>query len=77
MDSSFCEKWIGGRLAPKTDKNVEKNVFVRDNLENGWMDFDNFFLFAHYGPGLIHGLFRSAEIQQKGAQRPKNLYFLI
>ena len=30
-------------------------VFVRDNLENGWMDFDNFFLFQHYGPRLRHG----------------------
>ena len=52
-------------------------LFLRDNLENGWVDFDNFFLFAHYGSGLTHGLLRFAESEQMGAQRPKNLYFLI
>ena len=29
-------------------------LFVRDNLENGWMDFD-IFVFEHYGPRLRHG----------------------
>ena len=23
-------------------------VYVLDELENGWMDFDHYFLFAHY-----------------------------
>ena len=32
-------------------------MFVRDNLENGWMDFDKKNLFDHYGPRLRHRLY--------------------
>ena len=72
------DRWaLGAQKTSQNRQKCRKNVFVRDNLENGWMDFDNFFLFAHYGPRLTHELFRFAEIQQMGAQRPKNLYFLI
>ena len=31
-------------------------MYVRDNIENRWVDFDNFFLFEHYGPWSGHGL---------------------
>ena len=45
----FFKKWTGGRLAPKKSlpkqAKCRKNVFVRDNLNNGWMDFDiSFFI---------------------------------
>ena len=31
-------------------------VFYRTDLENGWMDFHNFFLYEHYGSRRTHGL---------------------
>ena len=31
-------------------------VYVRVNLENGWMDFDIFFVYEHYEPRRTHGL---------------------
>ena len=71
------DRWaLGAQKSTQNRQKCRKNVFVRDNLENGWMDFDNFFLFAHYEYRLTHGLLRFAKSEQMGAQHPKNLYFL-
>ena len=49
-------------------------VFVRDNLENGWIDFHSSFLFEHYGSRLTHGLLLCfSKNGQVGAWCPKNL----
>ena len=68
---------LGAQNTSQNIQKCQKNVCVRDNLENGLMDFDNFFLFAHYGSGLTHGLLLFANSDQMGAQRQKNVYFLI
>ena len=34
---------LGAQKTAQNRQKCRKNVFVRDNLENGWLDFDNFF----------------------------------
>ena len=51
-------------------------MFVHDNLENGWTDFQNFFFSERYGHWSTHGLLcfskNGLETTEKWEQLRKN-----